>query len=509
MSSGKRIAKNTLMLYFRMLLLMAISLYTSRIVLRELGVEDFGTYNIVGGIVMMFSFLNTSMAGTTQRFINVERGKGDDVSATQFFSMGINCQIIIIAVFLLLAETIGLWYLYNYVNIPSERFDIAIKVYHISVLTSCFTIFFAPYNGAIIAYEKMDIFAYMGILEAIMKLGIVYLLSLSEFDHLLLYALLTLLVTISIASLYVVICIKKIPICKYHFFWESDKFKSLMGYSVWSLLGNFANLGITYGLNLVQNFFFNVKINAAMGVATQVNGAVTRFLGGFSTAYEPQETNLIAQNNIVSATSLIYSASKLSYYLMLLLGLPIIICGEEILSLWLTEVPDYSVPFCALMIIYTMVDATSVSLATAVSAIGDIRNYQLMLSLFKLLVIPLSVIGLIAGASPEYVLLVNIAMNVVTYIYRLFYVKKRMTFSITLFIKNVIIPCIIVTCSSAPIVFFIHHMLICNTDNTVIKLFVTLFFTVVTCLISVFYLGTNSQEKALLKQFLASKYNHK
>lgn len=506
MSSGKRIAKNTVLLYFRMLLLMVISLYTSRIVLRELGVEDFGIYNIVGGIVMMFSFLNTSMAGTTQRYINVERGKGNEDAATKFFSMGINCQLIIISIFLILAETIGLWYLYNYVNIPNERFEIAIKVYHLSVISSCFTIFYAPYNGAIIAYEKMDIFAYIGILEALLKLGIVYLLSLSEFDHLLLYAWLTLFVTICIAFIYVVVCIKKIPICKYRFFWESDKFKSLMSYSGWAFLGNFANLGITYGLNLIQNYFFNVTINAAMGVATQVNGAVSRFLGSFSTAYEPHETNLIAQNNIESATSLIYSASKLSYYLMLFLGLPIIICGEEVLSLWLTEVPDYSVSFCSLMIIYTMVDSTSISLATVVSAIGDIKNYQIMLTLFKILVIPLSIIGLIAGAKPEYVLIVNIAMNIVTYIYRLFYVRKRMVFSIRLFFKNVIIPCAIVTCISAPTIFFIHHIL---TGNAVSRLLVTVLFSIVICLISVYYLGISSSEKMLLSNFIASRHKSK
>ena len=437
---------------------MLISLYTSRVVLATLGIEDYGIYNVVGGVVMLFSFLNSSMAGTTQRFLNVELGKDDEGSAIKVFSMGINCQLIIMLIFLILAETAGLWYMNSYVNIPDARMDAAMWVYQLSVLTACVNIFYAPYNGAIIAYERMGVYAYVSIIEAVLKLGIVYLLTIGSLDKLILFAILTLAVTVLTAGIYVWYCLKKFKICHYSRFWDKDLFRGLMSFSGWSIFGNVANLGITQGLNLVLNFFFTVAINAAMGVATQVNGAITRFITGFTTAFSPQITKSYAAGERDYFLSLVYRTTRFSFFLFFILALPIFICCYEIMDIWLEDVPDYAVSFCRLMIIYSLIDSVCNSLACAVGAHGDIKNYQIGLSFLKLLVIPFSIIGLYLGAVPEYVLIVNILMNVATYIFRLLYLRKRIAFNIWEFFKEALVPCFWVLLTSLPLPIIVYIM---------------------------------------------------
>ncbi len=455
-SNNSRLAKNTVALYVRMLVLMLISLYTSRVVLATLGIDDFGIYNVVGGVVMLFSFLNSSMAGTTQRFLNVELGKDDEESAAKVFSMGINCQMIIMLIFLLLAETVGLWYMNTYVNIPEGRMEAARWVYQLSVIAACVNIFYAPYNGAIIAYEKMGVYAYVSIIEAILKLGIVYLLTIGSFDKLILFAVLTLVVTVITAGIYVVYCQRKFKICHYFRFWDKGLFKGLMSFSGWSIFGNVANLGITQGLNLVLNFFFTVAINAAMGVATQVNGAITRFITGFTTAFSPQITKSYASGEREYFLSLVYRTTRFSFFLFYILALPIFLCCYEIMDIWLEEVPDYAVSFCRLMIIYSLIDSVCNSLASAVSAHGDIKNYQIGLSVLKMLVIPISIFGLYLGAIPEYVLIVNILLNLATYTFRLLYLKKRIAFNIWDFVKEALVPCVWVLLVSLPVPFIVY-----------------------------------------------------
>lgn len=451
LSNNRRLAKNTVALYVRMLVLMLISLYTSRIILATLGIDDFGIYNVVGGVVMLFSFLNSSMASTTQRFLNVELGKGDGESAAKVFSMGINCQLIIMLTFLLLAETVGLWYMNAYVNIPDGRMNAANWAYQLSVIAACVNIFYAPYNGAIIAYEKMGVYAYVSIIEAILKLGIVYLLTIGSLDKLILFAVLTLVVTVITAGIYIVYCLRKFKICHYFWFWDKGLFKGLMSFSGWSIFGNVANLGITQGLNLVLNFFFTVAINAAMGVATQVHGAITRFIGGFTTAFSPQITKAYASGERDFFLSLVYRTTRFSFFLFFIFALPVFLCCYEIMDIWLEEVPEHAVSFCRLMIIYSLIDSVCNSLASAVGAHGDIKNYQIGLSVLKLLVIPFSIIGLYFGAIPEYVLIVNIILNLATYIFRLVYLKKRISFNILVFVREALVPCVWVLLASIPI----------------------------------------------------------
>ena len=501
---NKRLAKNTVLLYARMLVLMLISLYTSRVVLATLGIEDYGIYNVVGGVVMLFSFLNSSMASTTQRFLNVELGKNDEKQAARVFSMGITCQLIIMLIFLVLAETIGLWYMSTYVKIPEDRINAASWVYQLSVFAACINIFYAPYNGAIIAYERMGVYAYVSVVEALLKLGIVYLLTLGSLDKLVLYAMLTMAVTAITAMIYVIYCLKEFSICRYVRYWDKGLFKCLMSFSGWSIFGNVANIGISQGLSLVQNFFFGVSINAAMGVATQANGAITRFITGFTTAFSPQITKAYASGERDYFLSLIYRTTRFSFFLFLILALPVYLCCSEIMDLWLKEVPEHAVTFCKLMIIYSLIDSVCNSLACAIGAHGDIKNYQIGLSFFKLLVIPISCIGLILGAPPEYVLLMNILMNIVTYVFRLIYLRKRISFHIWIFVKEALLPCLWVLLASLPLPIMVYILtLSLEIGGTLITLVVAFMATV----ISSFYIGMTTSERKRVVSYAKNKIN--
>jgi len=499
-SNNKRIAKNTVALYIRMLVIVAISLYTSRVVLATLGVSDFGIYNVVGGVVILFSFLNSSMASTTQRFLNIELGKGDETSATRVFSMGINCQFIIIGLFLLLAETIGLWYMNTYIKIPEGRMVAAQWVYQISVLTACVNIYYAPYNGAIIAYERMGVYAYVSIIEAVLKLGIVYLLTIGNFDKLILYGLLTLGVTIITSAIYIFYCLRNFKICNYHRIWDKGLFRYMMNFSGWSIFGNVANLGISQGLQLVQNFFFGVTMNAAMGVATQVNGAITRFLGGFTTAFNPQITKLWAAGDTDYFFSLVYRTTRFAFFMMFIMALPIFLCCAEIMDIWLEVVPEHAVSFCRLMIIYSLIDSVCMSLAAAVGAHGDIKKYQIGLSILKLLVIPLSIVGLVLGAAPEYVLLVNIVMNIATYIFRLFYLRKRVYLHIWDFTKKALFPCLEVALIAIPL-----PVLVYNLMNGYLGAVATILVAVISSGLSALFIGMTRAERTRVLSFVSNK----
>ena len=271
----RRIAKNTVMLYIRMLLIMAVTLYTSRVVLNVLGVEDFGIYNVVGGIVVMFSFLNGAMATSTQRFLSFSLGKNDQEQVARVFSMSMTTHISIALIVLLLAETFGLWIFYRYLNIPPERMGAAQWVYQLSVLTFCISIIRVPYNAGIIAYERMSFYAYISIVEVCLKLGMVILLQYLGSDKLILYALLT---TGIVTFIYKLYCCKTFSVCRYHYFWDKHLYKELISFSGWSLFGSAANVGVQQGINILLNVFFGVVTNAALGIANQVSSAVSQLV---------------------------------------------------------------------------------------------------------------------------------------------------------------------------------------------------------------------------------------
>ena len=447
----RRIAKNTVMLYIRMLLIMAVTLYTSRVVLNVLGVEDFGIYNVVGGIVVMFSFLNGAMATSTQRFLSFSLGKNDQEQVARVFSMSMTTHISIALIVLLLAETFGLWIFYRYLNIPPERMGAAQWVYQLSVLTFCISIIRVPYNAGIIAYERMSFYAYISIVEVCLKLGMVILLQYLGSDKLILYALLMALTTGIVTFIYKLYCCKTFSVCRYHYFWDKHLYKELISFSGWSLFGSAANVGVQQGINILLNVFFGVVTNAALGIANQVSSAVSQLVGNFQTAFNPALVKSYASGDYSYFVRLIFQTSRFSYFLLFIIALPLYLCMPFVLKVWLDIVPEYTVVFCRWMLVFVLIDAVSAPLWISVQAIGKIRSYQLLMSALIFLNIPLSWLLLRLGKDAEWVMQVRVGINLLTFICRIIYLQKRKVISSYLYLREVISPVVLVSVLSVPL----------------------------------------------------------
>ncbi len=447
----RRIAKNTVMLYIRMLLIMAVTLYTSRVVLNVLGVEDFGIYNVVGGIVVMFSFLNGAMATSTQRFLSFSLGKNDQEQVARVFSMSMTTHISIALIVLLLAETFGLWIFYRYLNIPPERMGAAQWVYQLSVLTFCISIIRVPYNAGIIAYERMSFYAYISIVEVCLKLGMVILLQYLGSDKLILYALLMALTTGIVTFIYTLYWCKTFSVCRYHYFWDKHLYKELISFSGWSLFGSAANVGVQQGINILLNVFFGVVTNAALGIANQVSSAVSQLVGNFQTAFNPALVKSYASGDYSYFVRLIFQTSRFSYFLLFIIALPLYLCMPFVLKVWLDIVPEYTVVFCRWMLVFVLIDAVSAPLWISVQAIGKIRSYQLLMSALIFLNIPLSWLLLRLGKDAEWVMQVRVGINLLTFICRIIYLQKRKVISSYLYLREVISPVVLVSVLSVPL----------------------------------------------------------
>lgn len=439
------------MLYIRMLLIMAVTLYTSRVVLNVLGVEDFGTYNVVGGIVVMFSFLNGAMATSTQRFLSFSLGKNDQEQVARVFSMSMTTHISIALIVLLLAETFGLWIFYRYLNIPPERMGAAQWVYQLSVLTFCISIIRVPYNAGIIAYERMSFYAYISIVEVCLKLGMVILLQYLGSDKLILYALLMALTTGIVTFIYKLYCCKTFSVCRYHYFWDKHLYKELISFSGWSLFGSAANVGVQQGINILLNVFFGVVTNAALGIANQVSSAVSQLVGNFQTAFNPALVKSYASGDYSYFVRLIFQTSRFSYFLLFIIALPLYLCMPFVLKVWLDIVPEYTVVFCRWMLVFVLIDAVSAPLWISVQAIGKIRSYQLLMSALIFLNIPLSWLLLRLGKDAEWVMQVRVGINLLTFICRIIYLQKRKVISSYLYLREVISPVVLVSVLSVPL----------------------------------------------------------
>ena len=317
--NNKRIAKNTLLLYFRMLLMMAVSLFTSRVVLNTLGVEDFGIYSVVGGVVGMFVFINNSMSSATQRYITFALGKGDKNRLQTVFSTTLQIHSLIAVIIVLLGETVGLWFLYNKMQIPADRMDAALWVMQCSIVSMVVMIVSVPYNADVIAHEKMSAFAYISILEVVLKLAIVYLLLVFSYDKLILYAILILMIQILIRFCYSIYCNKHFEETKYKHVWDKKLFKEMTGFAGWSLFGNMAGVLFGQGLNMLLNVFFGPVVNAARAVAVQVQGAIQQFVANFQTALNPQITKTYAAGELNEMHRLMFRSARFSFYLLFFL----------------------------------------------------------------------------------------------------------------------------------------------------------------------------------------------
>lgn len=439
--NNKRIARNTLFLYLRMILIMGVSLYTSRVILRALGEVDFGLYNVVGGIIVIFSFMTDSMASTASRYITVALGTGDEIELQKVTSTTRLIQIFLAGAILILAETLGLWLLLHKLVIPPERMTAAFWVYQCSVLTTVISILSSPYNALIIAHEQMKAFAYISLFEAVAKFLIAYSLLYMHSDKLVLYAVLLLVLQLLIRVCYLFYCRRHFPEAKARLFFEKRRFKEMFAYSGWTSLEFLAVAGYTQGLNVLLNIFFGPVVNAANAIAVQVQGAVNRFISSFQMALNPQITKSYASNNFDYMHKLVLYGSKYSIFLMLILGYPVFINVEYILALWLGNVPQHTVVFVRIMLIISLIGSLRNSLHPALHATGRIRKVQIIETITLLMVVPVSYIILKIGVGrPEVVFWVFLAIKIMAYILYVHYILPMIKLKIAAYFQSVIIP---------------------------------------------------------------------
>lgn len=437
-NANTRIAKNTILLYIRMILLMFISLYTSRVILSTLGIEDYGLYNVVGGIVTMFTFLSSAMGSSSQRFITYALGKGNETELKKVFNTTCLVHWIIAIIVLLISETVGLWFLYNKMVIPIERLSAAQWVYQFSIISCVVSVISIPYNALVIAHEKMGAFSFISILYAVVKLGIVFIVQSSSYDKLILYAFLLLIAQIAERLVYQFFCRSRFPEAKHISFRNCSQIKEMLGFAGWSLLPNLATVCYSQGINIILNLFFGPAVNAARGVSVQVQGIVKNFVTNFQTAVSPQIIKSYASNDVDRLNKLIFSSSKLSFYLLLCIALPVFLEAEYLLGIWLKDVPEYTVPFLRLILLAILLDPLANPLCVAINATGNIKKFNMWEAGICVSVIPIGYILLKFGLRPESVFVAQIILSGIVQFARVALSRGFLHFTYKTYLKNVI-----------------------------------------------------------------------
>ena len=446
LTDNTRIAKNTLVLYLRAIVIMAIGLFTSRVLLRTLGVSDLGIYNVVGGIVALFGFISSSLSNSISRYISYAIGLGDQALLNRTFANIKFIYLCLVIIIVILGETVGLWYLYEYINVPSERFNAALLVYHCSILATVIGLICVPYNAAIVAHERMSTFAVMSLLDVIFKLLTVYLLIVIPYDRLKVYAILILFVGIINRIIYTLYCRRHFEETKVTPQMSKPQLKELLTFSTWVIGGNMAWIANTHGVNLLLNFFFGPVVNAARAIAMQVQGTVSQFVTNFQTAVNPQITKTYAREDYSRMHSLIVWSSKFSYYLLLILCLPLIFERDFILKLWLGEVPNYTASFMCLILVSAMLKTFSNPIWTAVLATGNLKKYQIYDNVLQFLVLPTSFVLFKYLLWPPYIVFVVIIIyDVILVPIRLWIVLPLIRLPIREYLKRVLLPITVVT----------------------------------------------------------------
>lgn len=493
--NNKRIAKNTMLLYVRMMFIMAVQLYTSRVVLNTLGVVDYGIYNVVGGIVTMFAFLNGAMVTSTQRYITFELGKGNIQRLKEVFTTCVQIHLIISLIIVILGETAGLWFLYEKMVIPADRFSAAMWVYQLSILTMCVQVMSVPYNSDIVAHEQMDVFAAISVIEVVLKLAVVYMLVIGDFDKLILYAVLIAAIQLLIRFFYTKYCNKHYEESRLIRAFDKQLVKEMGKFMGWNIWGNLAATLFGTGINLLLNVFFGPVVNAARAVAVQVEMAIANFSSNFLMAVNPQITKLYAQDDLKDMHKLIFCASKFTFFLMLTLSLPVIMETEAILTVWLKIVPDYTVIFLRLLLCIVTIDAVARPLMTAAAATGDVKLYQSLIGGILLSIVPIAYFVLKLGGSPESVYIVHLVICIIAFLTRLWVVKPMIKLSIRQYLANVVLPCLVVMVISVCLSALIKYVMPTGVISTIIVCFLSVLFA----MIFTYFIGLTSNERIFIK----------
>lgn len=499
----KRIAKNTLMLYVRMLFSMLVSLYTSRVVLNTLGVEDYGIYNVVGGLVSMFSLISSSLSSAVSRFLTFELGRGDKERLKQVFSTSLLIHAILAVVIVILAETLGIWFLNTHMTIPPERLNAARWVLHASTAGFALSLLSVPYNASIVSHEKMSVYAYIGMLDVFLRLVAVLLLAYVPFacDRLFVYAFLLLSISFVMQGIYLIYCRRHFDECLFRVEFDQQCWKEISAFAGWNFIGCAAGLLKDQGVNILLNIFIGPVMNAARGIAMSVNAAVSSFTANFMTAINPQITKSYAAADYGYTMSLVERGARFSFYILLILTLPILFETDFILSVWLKQYPGHTVSFVRLVLLLSMLDILSNTLITLQLATGNIRNYQIAVGGMLLMNFPLSYICLKVGFPPESTMIIALVVSFFCLILRLLFLKKMAGLSIGKYFRDVCLNVLIV--SAIAIVLPLLVYLNVEQDGWY-KFILVSVVSVLSCTLSVFIVGCSKNEKVFFRQRVIS-----
>ena len=493
--NNKRIAKNTLLLYVRTLFIMLVTLYTSRVVLNTLGVSDYGIYNVVGGVVAMFGFINASMSSATQRYITFALGKGDIADLRKIFSTALQIHVLIAALIVVLGETVGLWFMYTQMQIPADRMNAAFWVLQCSIVSSVVMIISVPYNADIIAHERMSAFAYISIIEAVLRLAIVYLLLAFSYDKLILYAFLTLAVQLLIRFCYSSYCNKHFPESKYRHVWDKFLFKEMTGFAGWGMFSSLSGILSGQGLNMLLNVFFGPVVNAARAVAVQVQNAILQFIGNFQMAINPQITKTYANGEMEDMHKLMFRSARFTFYLLFVVSLPVLFETNFILTVWLKTVPENTVIFLRIMICVSLLYPLSNPLIIANQAPGQVRNFQFVSGLILLFILPVSYICLSFGLPAYSVFVVHFIMEFTTLFYRLRLLRSSINIRFIDYFKNVFFRVVLVVAISIIIPIAIYNYM----GNTIIRFFLICIICILSVGLSAYTVGLSHNERLFIK----------
>ena len=500
-SDNKRIAKNTVYMYLRMIITVLIGLYTSRVILASLGFDDYGLYNVIGGIIAMFGFINGAMTNTTSRYITYYLGKNDVKRQWEVFSTSFYIHVFIALFIVFLGETVGLWYVYNKLVVPEGRFTAAMWLYQFTVITTAVNIISVPFNSAVIAHEKMSMYAFIAILDSFLKLGIAISINYAPFDKLIYYGLMILLVHLMDNAIYWIYSTKKFEGVKLIRVFDKSLFKEMFGFTGWNLFGSFSNIFFTQGINLILNFFCGTAVNAARGIAVQVDGLVRQFATNVQTAINPQIIKSYAQSEKERFFTLIFASSRYCFYLLFLLALPISLEANFLLSLWLGNFPEHTVNFIRITLATVTLESLVTPMFMANLASGKVKIYQIVMSVTAFVFIPITFFAIKITGVPESVFICYFILSVVEIIARIFIVHRQVDLPRRRYIKEVIVNIVVVTLLSVVVPVIVHTQM----NEGWSRLIVVGVISVLSVGSIVYFIGINRREREYINSFVINK----
>lgn len=490
-SNNRRIAKNAIYLYFRMIIMMLVTLYTSRVILQSLGVEDFGIYNVVGGIIAMFGFVTNTLSTSSQRFITFELGKGKHGNPNKVFSTCFILHFMLALAIAIIAEPIGMWFIQHKLMIPAERLDAAMWVFQITIVSMFLTFLAIPYNALIVAHERMNVYALISVVDAFLKLAIAFAVAYYPQDKLIFYGVLLLCIQITNVLFYYLYCNRSFVESKIRLIWDKVLIKEIGKFASWSIFGNVAYITYTQGLNLLLGTFFMPAVNAARGVAIQVQSAVNNFVSSFQTAINPQITKSYASGHTDEMLSLVFRSSRFSYFLLIIVTIPLLLESETILKLWLHTVPDDTVTFMRIILLTTWINSLANPLIISVKATGNVRKYESTVGILMMAILPVSYVFLKLGFPAVTVFVVHLSVECLAMVCRILITRQLIHFSLQKYFSDVVCRISIVTAVAVVLPIVLNTQL----EQTISRFLIVSSASVICTIVAIIVFGLTKGER--------------